>query len=166
MIIKAVSLWQPWAWAMWEGLKQWETRHAIAPVVSQLRLYRGPMAIHAAKKRFRFADMEDEFSQQFRKNCPGIDLPDTTAQFEQQIAYGVIGGICWFNGEIVNTHQARVSEVERFWGNYEPWRKAIHCPHMVKLDTPMPVSGSQGLWNWIVPPEYRSIVEQITRNQS
>lgn len=49
--MKALSLWQPHAAAIMLGLKPWETRGWSTP-------YRGPLAIHAAKKTFREQDYD------------------------------------------------------------------------------------------------------------
>lgn len=161
MKIKVVSLWQPWAWAMWNGLKEWETRDSWSPVVAQLRRYRGWLGIHAAKKPFRFSDYEEEFTHNFRRNCAGVELLDeiTTKQFESQLQYGVLGGICNFSGNIIQTQQAVVGTQERFWGNYETGRRAIHCPGMVKLPEPVRLRGAQGLFEWEVPPNIREMLQ-------
>ena len=42
--IPALSIWQPWASALAHGVKQYETRHWSTA-------YRGPLLIHAAKKK-------------------------------------------------------------------------------------------------------------------
>ena len=42
--MRAISLWQPWASAIAVGAKRVETRHWSTP-------YRGPLAIHAAKRK-------------------------------------------------------------------------------------------------------------------
>lgn len=47
--MKALSLWQPWATLIATGAKRIETRSWYTP-------YRGPLAIHAAKKRSRELD--------------------------------------------------------------------------------------------------------------
>lgn len=44
--MKAISLWQPWATLIATGAKQIETR-------SWATSYRGPIAIHAAKRKVR-----------------------------------------------------------------------------------------------------------------
>ena len=53
--MRAISLWQPWATAIAVGVKQIETRHWKTD-------YRGPIAIHAAKRWTRdereFAEIE------------------------------------------------------------------------------------------------------------
>ncbi len=48
--MKAISLWQPWASLMAMGLKKNETR-------SWATSYRGPLLIHAAKKKVQWPDM-------------------------------------------------------------------------------------------------------------
>lgn len=170
MIIKIISLWQPWAWAMWNSLKHWETRDSRAPVVAQLRKYRGPLGIQAAKRPFRFSDMEDEFTHGFRRNSGGSELPRgmTTTQFERQLQYGVLGGICLFDGEIKSTKSAHgFSEQEKFWGNYDGFsRVAIHCRAMVKLANPIPMRGQQGLWDWEVPEELLPNIAEVKNKYS
>jgi len=42
MILRALSVRQPWAWAIVQGLKPWENR-------SRRFNYRGPVLIHASK---------------------------------------------------------------------------------------------------------------------
>jgi len=64
--VKALSLWQPWASLIALGVKTIETR-------SWATWYRGPLLIHAAKKRINFA--RDVFA----------DLP-----FADQLAWGEV----------------------------------------------------------------------------
>jgi hypothetical protein len=54
-VIKAISLWQPWASLMAAGVKLHETRHWWTS-------YRGPLAIHAAK-RIDVAGSPDELCE-------------------------------------------------------------------------------------------------------
>jgi len=51
MLIKAISLWQPWASAMALGFKKNETRHWATK-------YRGPLLIHAAQKIINWPSMD------------------------------------------------------------------------------------------------------------
>ena len=59
--MKAISLWQPWASAISLGIKRIETR-------SWETDYRGPLAIHAAKRL--------EEAQARRLKAEGVPLPD------------------------------------------------------------------------------------------
>ena len=68
MIYKALSLWQPHAQAIALGLKVFETRGWKTP-------YRGPLAIHAAQKKFHFRDYagaywEEVCRQLMKAGCP------------------------------------------------------------------------------------------------
>lgn len=49
--MKIITLWQPWASLIALGLKQFETR-------SWATAYRGPLAIHAAKRKMTRADIQ------------------------------------------------------------------------------------------------------------
>lgn len=156
MKIKVASLWHPWALAMWKGLKQYETRSALAPVVIQLRHYRGWLGIHAAQMPWlkaidkSFEGDSIEVRKKFALDC--IErLNDAPVDRRD---YGCIGGICRFDGGIFQTQQIRgeLNDAETFWGNYSDGRRAIHCPNMIRLDDPVPLRGHQGLFDWEVPP--------------
>lgn len=58
--MKALSLWQPHAAAIMLGLKPWETRGWDTS-------YRGPLAIHAAKKEFKEKDYDWNYFVECRK---------------------------------------------------------------------------------------------------
>jgi len=90
MKIKVISLWQPWAWAMWMGLKKYETRSAAAPVVAQLRSYKGWLGIHAAKKPFNPGDCSELFTRILLEKYFKGPLTNLQAQMH----YGCIGGVC------------------------------------------------------------------------
>lgn len=168
MIIKCISLWQPWAWAMWNLFKEYETRDSHAPVVGGLRSYSGPIGIHAALmpmesavkktlfgdefREFHASEIEKECREwwnEFTKHC-GMERPSKRD-------YGVLGGICK-RGDIFRTENIKdtLSEREQFLGGYADGRRAIHCPGMVKLLKPIPMKGHQGLWDWEAPKEIES----------
>lgn len=157
MKIKVISLWQPWALAMWKLLKQYETRSEHAPAVAQLRHYRGWLGIHAAQMSWLKAidkALEGESidtRKAFAMKC--IELMNDAPVDKQD--YGCIGGICWFDGGIFQTQSVRheLSDTELFFGNYSDGRRAIHCSNMHRLDTPIPARGQQGLFDWEVPED-------------
>lgn len=83
--------------------------------------------------------------------------------------FGVIGALAW-RGNIYNTngngiadqeHMVSLSERERFLGNYEPGRKAIHLLDVVRLEKPLRVRGSQGCFNFTVSKELHKVVLAI-----
>lgn len=68
--MKAVSLWQPWASYVPEGIKYYETR-------SWYTSYRGELLICSAKKKSKdLADHHDRIRSQYALNMPDFyDLP-------------------------------------------------------------------------------------------
>ncbi len=169
MIIKCISLWNPWAWAMWNCLKEWETRSATAPVVAQLRKYSGEwIGIQSAQKPAIEAIELGLFG------CSPLKTSDQQIKYEAWYnrllvhagdrlcgpwQYGMLGGICRI-GKIHQTHEIapKLSEQELFFGDYSPGRRAIHCPGMIKLETPIPMRGSQSAWDWEVPPHIEKLL--------
>lgn len=130
--MKALSLWQPWATAIAVGAKKVETRGWYTP-------YRGPLAIHAAK---RWTAEEREFAEDFQRL--GV-LPAV-------IPLGAVVAVC----RLVDCHrtesvESSLSEDERGWGNYTPGRWAWMLADVVALPEPIPYRGAQGLF--IVPDD-------------
>jgi hypothetical protein len=131
--MRAISLWQPWASAIAVGVKRVETR-------SWSTSYRGPLAIHAAKRwtwdQQRFAATEHTVGR----------LP------MQRVPLGAIVAVCRLcdvrpAGEI----ELAVSPVERLYGNYEPGRYGWLLEDVRALAEPVPFLGRQGFFD--VPDE-------------
>jgi len=70
--VKALTILQPWAWAIVHGQKRIENRTWKTP-------YRGPLAIHAGQKLFYFNNGHD-------KPC---EFPP-----KEQLVFGAIIGLC------------------------------------------------------------------------
>jgi hypothetical protein len=134
VVIKTISLWQPWAWAMAEGHKRNETRHWPTN-------YRGLLAIHAAKKPFRRDDYSPTFNDQLSVNGFSDD----------QLVYGAV--VCvveLFAVESTNYYRPETLR-ESLYGNYEPNRFAWRTRNLHKLEKPVPLVGHQGLFDWDAP---------------
>jgi len=134
--MKALSLWQPWASAMALGLKSIETRHWSTS-------YRGPMAIHAAK---RWTRDEREWGAEMADlhGAPILANPPLGAI----IAVGVLISI-----EATDILRGNISETEEMFGNYGPKRFGWIFKDLVALPEPIPMRGMQGLWNWPTPAD-------------
>lgn len=134
--MKAISLWQPWASAMALGWKQIETRHWQAR-------YRGPMAIHAAKRWT--ADERDEWEI-------AVEIYGDRYALPVKPPLGCIVAVG-------NLHDIRPSEdlhgtiapEEREWGNYGPNRFGWVFRDIRALAEPIPWRGEQGLFD--IPDE-------------
>lgn len=124
----ALTLHQPYAVAMLLRLKGYETR-------SWSTAHRGPLFIHAAN-----ADCRKLYPEQYAaidRDFPG-----------QELHYGAIIAVgnlvdCIKMKEIEIPH---VSELERFWGIWQPGRYAWRVEDVDPLPDPIFCKGQQGLW--------------------
>ena len=124
--MKAFTVYQPYAYAIIAGLKQYETRPRRTHI-------RGRVAVHAAKGNPKFVTLAVDMA-----------LPDT-----MKLHYGAVLGTveiadCVPVEEIVHT----LSEREKALGDYSSGRFAWVLRNPVAFSTPVPAKGKQGWWNW------------------
>ena len=147
--MKCLTLKQPWATLVVLSVKRIETR-------SWGTFYRGPLAIHAAK-RWTKADQrlcyEPPFYEFLGRNAPW-ELP-----------LGAVLGIVFLHDcrFIWNSTDSRalnpntLSEQERAFGDYANGRYAWVLTGAVAFPEPVPARGKLSLWQWdtsgIVLPE-------------
>ena len=77
--MKAITLWQPWATLLACGAKQYETR-------SWATEYRGPIAIHAAKRRLDIQDLDGNMCIATLESLQLV----TATQMMKSLPYGCI----------------------------------------------------------------------------
>ncbi len=124
--MRALTVLQPWAWFLAQGKKQFETRPWFTS-------YRGPIAIHAGKGR-----QGDFFTgaEQLAGRCPA------------RLTYGAIVAVADLVEVVRVEHvRGRLTTEELRLGDYTSGRFAWHFPRVVPLETPIQISGAQGLWN-------------------
>jgi len=124
--MRAFSVYQPYAYAITAGLKQYETRPRRMNI-------RGRVAVHAAKGKLKFTSM-----------AVALALPKAPL-----LHYGAVVGTveivdCLPVEEVIPT----LTERERALGDYSPGRWAWVLKNPVMFDTPIPACGKQGWWNW------------------
>ena len=132
--MKALTLWQPWASLVAIEAKKIETR-------SWYTSYRGPLAIHAAKtKKSLGLFMEDPF----------LDALVSAGYMLTTLPFGVIVATCNLTSviRITDTNASRLSSNEISFGDYTPGRFAWMLDDIEPFESPVPVRGHQGLWNW------------------
>jgi hypothetical protein len=147
MKIKALSLWQPWATLMAEGIKKVETR-------SWTTDYRGPLAIHATKAFPREA-------KEFAQTDFVSGMLKVLDYHIESLPCGAILAIVDLD-EIVMTElaRARVERLERELGDYSDGRFAWFTNNLRRLCEPRACwLGKQKLWDWEVPPELEYLVK-------
>ena len=124
--VKAISLWQPWASYIAAGMKGYETRSWATP-------YRGPLAIHAAKRPMTEGELEllDEYP---------LTLP---------LPFGAIVATCTLLDCVRMTDVVIANRFERdlALGDWYPGRYAWRLVDVVPLAEPMPFRGAQGLFD-------------------
>ena len=136
--MKTITIWQPWASLLVSGQKEYETR-------SWATAYRGPIAIHAAKRPVR-------------RTIDALDAGnawDTLERFESLFpapgeSTGAIVGTAILTGcnLIDEAFVAKLTIQERALGDFSLGRYAWEFQKMVPVDPPVPVKGMQGLWEW------------------
>jgi activating signal cointegrator 1 len=133
--MKCLALWQPWATLIALGFKEYETR-------SWGTNYRGQIAIHAAKRKMTVDDLKVILRVE---STIGHQLDPSLFEI-----YGAI--VC--AGNLVECDKMHdlicsdsISTLESIVGLWEPDRYAWKLSDIKRLTYPVPVKGSQGLWN-------------------
>lgn len=136
LTIPALSLWQPHAQAIALGIKVYETR-------SWPTKYRGPLAIHAAKKLFRPQEYPSAWvlEARARLTVAGGSL--------QELQYGTV--VC-----VVDVVDCVPTDTipPLFWGDFRPGRWAFSLERVRRLKQEIPVAGRQGFFNVTIPASF------------
>lgn len=133
-MVKAITLWQPWASLIAYGLKTYETR-------TWSTKYRGPLAIHAAKREaIKYEALDWPFDVR----------TDVLARLGQPdyLPRGAVICIC----DLVDCRPTDVvgpelTNMNVFFGDYSPGRFAWELANVRRVG-PFPARGSQGFWDW------------------
>ncbi|EJL29974.1 ASCH domain-containing protein [Brevibacillus sp. BC25] len=145
--MKAITIHQPWATLIALGEKRFETR-------SWSTRYRGPIAIHAAKKVDKDICLEEPFRSVLAKHGYTVDNLPTGAvvaianltECWRSLGEGYLSGVPILqNGIKGQTKQ--ISPQEDSFGWFESGRYAWEMTDVKQID-PVPAKGQQGLWNW------------------
>lgn len=140
--MKTLTLTQPWASLVARGAKKVETR-------SWRTSYRGPLAIHAAR-RFPIWARCYAMAEPCRPAFQGF--PEAMAE-AAGFPLGVVIATCTLT-DCVPTEKfdkiggGLLSEQEREFGDYAPGRFAWLLEDIKLLPEPIPARGALSLWNW------------------
>lgn len=134
----AISLWQPWASFMAMNLKKNETRHWATS-------YRGPLLIHAAKRKPTHDELEFYWHILFNHGRTGGWLWD--------LPLGVL--LCRVDQvdcqQIGHENCPPETELEYHLGNYDHGRYMWITDNLLRFKNPIPWKGKQGFFE--VPDE-------------
>ena len=129
--MRAISLWQPWATAIALGLKTIETRHWSTT-------YRGPLAIHAAK---RWTVEEREFARESAETwgAPFLATPPLGC------IVAVVELIACERSEALV--RSGISPSDTWFGNFGPGRFGWRLANIRAIAEPLPYRGAQGFFD-------------------
>lgn len=138
--IPALTLWQPWAWLIVEGVKEFETRGWATK-------YRGPLAIHAAARKPNRSELNLGIITALDERGHSGDL--------KSLPLGCVVCVvdmvdCWPVDVAAHRMTAERWVQECKYGNYTPGRYAWKLANVRKFPA-IPAKGAQGLWRWTVP---------------
>jgi hypothetical protein len=155
-MMRAISLWQPWASAVALGSKTIETRHWSTD-------YRGPLAIHAAKRRVLGELIHLQSFWNWQGAMSALRTGSAWVEFEKVLPYGAIVAVAtladclptdsFTNGELdaPRQPQGESSDIynwtERQMGNFELGRFGWVLSDIRPLIEPVPFIGRQGFFN-------------------
>lgn len=155
--MKCISLWQPWATLIALGEKTIETRSSSTD-------YRGPLAIHAAKKwglgMLALTRSEPLIAHRLRYHGISFDTPGLNyATLQPPIPFAAVVAVADLVGcERTENLDSRlwiigrqVSIKERAFGDYTPGRWAWILDNIRKVDPPIYCRGARGLFR--LPPD-------------
>lgn len=135
MIIRCISLWQPWASLMACGAKYFETRSWDTKI-------RGTIYIHAAKT-LRGIELVEYGSVQEREAIEAVLGP--LAEWSKKLPLGAIVG----RGELVDTMSAcealEMDPGQEPFGDFGAGRW-VHVYDGLRALVPVPTVGRQGFW--------------------
>lgn len=126
--MKALTVRQPWAWALMEGGKDIENR-------TWATTYRGPLAIHAAAG---MTQQEYRRATDYLQRVVGV--PYAAIPKKADLSFGA------FLGTVQLADCVTTWDSPWFEG---PYGFVVKTPR--RLDQPIPAKGRLGLWDWPIP---------------
>lgn len=179
--MKCISLWQPWATLIAIGAKRIETR-------SWETLHRGPIAIHAAKKRSLELDrmcVTSPFAEALGVRMHGRQILYKCGEKHEPMPFGCIVAVASLV-KVVRTEavtfarhsgaplkvldagadvmvEYRPDDAEMAFGDYSPGRFAWLLADVKPFPAPLPWRGEQGMFD--VPDEavYAGVTGSLAR---
>jgi hypothetical protein len=155
---RCISLWQPWASLITVGAKTIETRSWNTP-------YRGPIAIHAAKRKVKGELINFGCRGDFANALSPLTNQGRTSLIDA-LPFGAIVAVADLMEcrptdsftvrelDTLRTWEKNLTEYnnfqERSFGDYSPGRFGWVLQNIRALKEPLPMPGKQGFWNvWI-----------------
>lgn len=147
---RGLTMYQPWAAAVAELSKHYETR-------SWSTRYRGPLAIHAGRERRHMAAADRLF-------LPPPSQKEVIQVERPAMSLGAIVAVGWLNACTHTEDMFGLSDEERALGDYGPGRFAWQIINVIPLVYPVPVIGARGLWK-LQPETQAQVMTNLMQQQ-
>lgn len=159
--MRAISLHQPWASAVALGSKRIETRHWATP-------YRGPLAIHAAKRRMIGELLHAQSCYTWKGALAAGNFIGRDRNLPETLPFGAIVAVCdlvdcrptesFTVGELYHENVSAGDHDERLYkwteadmGNFASGRFGWVLANIRALPEPVPCVGGQSFFQWEGP---------------
>jgi len=129
-VLRAITIYQPWAAFLVAGLKRYETR-------SWSTGHRGEIAIHASKRAPTPEELADVYEALTRLN--------RRSDAERLLSRGAVVGVATLT-ECTPTIWTKIDDDEARLGDFSGDRFAWRMSGPVPLDEPVPCRGRQRIW--------------------
>lgn len=143
--MRAFTAYQPYAFAIVAGLKQYETRPRRTNI-------RGRVAVHAGKKWFNADGLSELLNREIAYGKiieAEYDQGFEVLERVTELVYGaVVGTVEIVNCVPVEEIMHTLTERERLLGDFSPGRFAWVLRNPIMFEKPIPARGQQGWWNW------------------
>lgn len=136
--MKVITLYQPYAQAIFLGLKEYETRPRQTHI-------RGRIAIHAGLRDPETLSWLPERKLQAVNEMLARRGALSAAELPRGVILGTVELVDCVPTEWVS---GSISETERLFGDYSAGRWAWKLQDPVLFSSPIPAAGKQGWWNW------------------
>lgn len=155
MIIKAVTIWQPWASLIMAGVKPYEFRGWPAP-----RALRGTrIAVHAGGRPVKPAELQDLIVRLRGQDAWTTCLkPEALALLERWYqSPGMLPRSCVLGTAMLGEPRRSFDIAEEFGGHVNDSDRDQHSnwgwplSDLVHFEPPFEAKGAQGFWEWKAP---------------
>jgi len=141
-IMKAITLWQPYASLIALRFKTIETRTWNIS-------YRGELVIHASKKIIPFDNLFQDLNETQRLVIMHT-IKSMYGDYNNMPVGAIIAKCKLISTVRTENIRDRLNTIEKACGDYTDGRYAWLLSDITPLEKPVSVKGKQGLWNWEV----------------
>lgn len=135
--MKAITLWQPWASLIADGLKQIETRPRAWGYEGVIAIHAGLLVDPVACQRFGYA--------------------------AETIPRGAVLAIAYKSPSLQFPHALCPPDI---YGDFRPGRYGYPLMNISKLAAPLAAKGKQGFWEWVAPRYVEAAADAILAAQA